>query len=299
MDAEQEVDARWFYDKMSCSLGGKSESLGMAEGWIAPVGIFEAPTGFGEECSIESSPVTLLASRVAGAPISWLSGPAAGRHSTSSTLALQPKGAPNYSRAIGKVRFTQIYLNDAVIDRVADSLRPGSRASGGLRDDLIFLPDQELETRTKMHISLALSAASALEIEASTILLIATLLRRHHGFVERGLSSGGLASWQIRRTCEAMEASLDQDMRLDMLANIAGCSATHFCRAFKRSMGMAPFQWLAIRRVERAKDLLLTAEMTLAQVALAVGFAAQPQFTTAFRRVTGTTPGAWRRSFCR
>lgn len=72
-------------------------------------------------------------------------------------------------------------------------------------------------------------------------------------------------------------------------------SPTHFSRAFKQSMGVPPFAWLLGRRIERAKDLLADPRVPLADVALAVGFAAQPQFTTAFRRVTGTTPGAWRR----
>ncbi len=59
---------------------------------------------------------------------------------------------------------------------------------------------------------------------------------------------GGLAPWQLKRACEAMEAHLDEDIGLDMLAGIAGCSPTHFSRAFKQSTGMPPFQWLLERR---------------------------------------------------
>ena len=109
------------------------------------------------------------------------------------------------------------------------------------------------------------------------------------------LARGGLAPWQLKRACEAMEAQLSDDIGLDMLAGIAGCSPTHFSRAFKQSMGMPPFQWLLDRRIERAQVLLADKRNPLAEIALAVGFAAQPQFTTAFRRVTGVTPAAWRR----
>lgn len=107
---------------------------------------------------------------------------------------------------------------------------------------------------------------------------------------------GGLASWQIRRTCDAMEAHLGQEIGLKELADIPGVSPTHFCRAFKHSTGSAPFKWLQSRRIERAKEMLRTPEMTIAQIALAVGYSAQPQFTTAFKRLTGVTPAAWRRS---
>ena len=92
-----------------------------------------------------------------------------------------------------------------------------------------------------------------------------------------------------------MDAHLGKDIGLDMLAGIAGCSPTHFSRAFKQSTGRPPFQWLLERRIERAQGLLADTRIPLAEVALAVGFAAQPQFTTAFRRLTGTPPGAWRR----
>ena len=106
---------------------------------------------------------------------------------------------------------------------------------------------------------------------------------------------GGLAPWQLKRSCDAMTARLDGDIGLDELAEIAGCSPTHFSRAFKKSMGLPPFYWLNERRIDRAKELLANPTLSLAAIALELGFSAQPQFTTAFGRATGTTPGQWRR----
>ncbi len=110
---------------------------------------------------------------------------------------------------------------------------------------------------------------------------------------------GGLAPWQVRRACEVLEARLDGRVGLDELAAAAGCSAPHFSRAFRRSTGLAPFDWLRRRRMERAEALLADPRMPLAAVALAVGFSDQPHFTGAFRRATGFTPGAWRRERAR
>ena len=93
-----------------------------------------------------------------------------------------------------------------------------------------------------------------------------------------------------------MRAKLDADVSLAEIANAVGLSETHFSRAFKQSTGCAPFAWLLQQRVEHAKALLVDVRAPLAQVALAVGFSAQPAFTTAFRRITGVTPGAWRRA---
>lgn len=120
--------------------------------------------------------------------------------------------------------------------------------------------------------------------------------------VLQGLSGGPMVPLSqalllrvLRRVRDAIEAHLSEDINLPWLAGIAGCSPAHFSRAFKQSTGMSPSQRLAGRRMEKAKALLGDPALSLAEIALAVGFSAQPQFTTAFRRTTGAPPGAWRR----
>ena len=58
---------------------------------------------------------------------------------------------------------------------------------------------------------------------------------------------------------------------------------------------MPPQQWQMKARVERAMDLLSQSSASLANVAASVGFADQAHLTRVFRRVVGTTPGAWRK----
>ena len=108
-------------------------------------------------------------------------------------------------------------------------------------------------------------------------------------------ASGGLPGWRLRRVLDAIEQRLSEPLDLSGLAGVAGCSPTHLSRAFKRSTGLSPSVWLTRRRMARALLLLEDRSLSLAEIALSVGFAAQPQFTTAFRRVTGETPGRVRR----
>jgi AraC-like DNA-binding protein len=68
----------------------------------------------------------------------------------------------------------------------------------------------------------------------------------------------------------------------------------HFAREFKRLTGFAPHQYVLGRRVERARALLARGERSITEVALTVGFSSQSHLTTAFRRVYGTTPAAYR-----
>ena len=106
---------------------------------------------------------------------------------------------------------------------------------------------------------------------------------------------GGLAPWQIKRATEILSANLDGTVTLGEIAAECGLSTSHFSRAFRASIGMAPHSWLIKRRVERAKSLLANRHSSLPEVALACGFADQSHFTRVFTREVGTPPGVWRR----
>ena len=107
---------------------------------------------------------------------------------------------------------------------------------------------------------------------------------------------GGLAAWQVRRAKETLTASLDGRVPLKEVARECGLSVSHFSRAFRRSVGAAPHNWLLMHRVEVAKVRLRGARLSLLDVALACGFADQSHLTKVFTRIVGISPGAWRRA---
>jgi AraC-like DNA-binding protein len=107
---------------------------------------------------------------------------------------------------------------------------------------------------------------------------------------------GGLAPWQESRAKEAMEANLDQEITIARLAHDCRLSASQFARAFRQSTGSTPHRWLLQRRVERAQDLLLTSDKTLAEIASSCGFFDSSHLTRAFGQTVGTSPGLWRRT---
>lgn len=87
-------------------------------------------------------------------------------------------------------------------------------------------------------------------------------------------------------------ASLD----LAELARTAAMAPHHFLRRFADVFGMTPHRALVARRIERAKRLLTTTDLPVAEIAAAVGFASAAGFSTRFRRETGVTPRAFRTS---
>jgi AraC family transcriptional regulator len=108
-------------------------------------------------------------------------------------------------------------------------------------------------------------------------------------------SRGGLATWQERRAKELMSANLQRDVSIADVATECSLSAGHFARAFRRSTGLSPHQWLLQHRIDEAHGLLRDRRLSLAEIACACGFADQSHFTKAYTRLRGITPGAWRR----
>jgi AraC family transcriptional regulator len=112
------------------------------------------------------------------------------------------------------------------------------------------------------------------------------LERRRDGTLPRG---------RLRAVVEYIEEHLDSSLSLEQIAAVAHLSPYHFARQFKAATGLPPHQYVITRRVERARQLLLTGtDLTLAEVASEVGFSDQSQFCHHFKRIVGITPGQFR-----
>jgi AraC-like DNA-binding protein len=107
---------------------------------------------------------------------------------------------------------------------------------------------------------------------------------------------GGLSAGTMRRVREYVEAHLGESTDLKMLAAVAGLSVNHFAREFKQSAGVTPHNYLTQKRIERAQEMLAQTDLSLSQIAYATGFSDQGHLARHFRRMLGTTPGAFRRS---
>jgi AraC-like DNA-binding protein len=108
-------------------------------------------------------------------------------------------------------------------------------------------------------------------------------------------SRGGMAPWQKRRVEAYLAQHFSESVRIETLARMVSLSASHFCRAFKQSFGRTPHSHLTGLRIERAKEMMLSAAEPLSQIALACGLADQAHLSKVFRRCVGQTPAAWRR----
>ena len=99
----------------------------------------------------------------------------------------------------------------------------------------------------------------------------------------------------LRRARDLMDIDYAEPLDLDAMAAEAGFSRYHFAREFRVAFGETPGAYLSRRRVERAKDLLASANLTVTEICMVVGFSSLGSFSRRFTELVGCAPSEYRR----
>ena len=110
---------------------------------------------------------------------------------------------------------------------------------------------------------------------------------------------GGLTARQLAQVREFIDAQIPNEITISDLAALTGLSHYHFIRAFKDTVGLTPYQYVLSERIRRARALLSNFDLSLGDVALAVGFSNVSHLNRVFRKFAGITPTAFRRELHR
>lgn len=128
--------------------------------------------------------------------------------------------------------------------------------------------------------------------------MIAVHLARYHcshSHPRRGVPTGTIPSWKMRRLVDFIEENLDRDLSLAAMAAEVAVSPLYLPRGFKAAVGQSPHQYVIRRRIERAKELLSSGDTPIVDVALSVGFSSQSHLSSWFLRLVGVSPAEYRR----
>jgi AraC family transcriptional regulator len=146
-----------------------------------------------------------------------------------------------------------------------------------------------LSAQLALHLHLA-DAQDAFYRESLTVALAAQLAKT----LGKPRAAAALIDPRLRRAIDYIEAHLSDDLSLDALAGVAAMSRFHFADSFRRATGLAPYAYVVARRIAKAKMLLATTRLPVADVAWRVGYANAAKFARQFRRSTGLNPSVWR-----
>ncbi|HET7483823.1 MAG TPA: helix-turn-helix domain-containing protein [Solirubrobacterales bacterium] len=116
-------------------------------------------------------------------------------------------------------------------------------------------------------------------------------------FIERPGPPEAGANSSLEETRRWAAERLDRPLDVAAMAGHAGVSPRTFARRFREETGATPLQWLLSQRVYEARRLLEETDLPIEAVAWRAGFGTAASLREHFRRVTETTPTAYRRSF--
>jgi AraC family transcriptional regulator len=130
--------------------------------------------------------------------------------------------------------------------------------------------------------------------EAIGVALVAHLIRHHAAAAAPSVETLWPFDAKRGHIEKFITDRLGTTLSLSQMADYLQLEVHSFSRWFKRAFGMAPHQYVLTRRIELAKTRLSMSREPLVTIALQCGFGSQSHFTTAFRRLVGAPPAAYR-----
>jgi AraC family transcriptional regulator len=207
-------------------------------------------------------------------------------------LVLVPAGQPTYWRwpTNSSTSNLGIYLQPELVAQTA--------RSADLNPDRIELMDCFSQSDPHLHqIAMMLLAElrsggimGELYVESLTQVLVIHLLRHYSVFQPKIADLYSLPPRRLARAIDYIRAHLDSDLSMVQIANSVNTSPTYFASLFKQATGISLHQYVIKQRVERAKLLLETTDLPIADIASQVGFASQSHLTRHCKNFTGMTP---------
>lgn len=129
--------------------------------------------------------------------------------------------------------------------------------------------------------------------------IIVTWVVRHWAETSAGHAEGWLSAFSdpgLGRALAAIHREPARSWTTARMARVAGMSRTVFAARFSMALGQPPGQYVLETRMALARERLMQAGSTIAETAAAAGYGSEAAFSRAFKRVTGSTPGAVRRA---
>jgi AraC family transcriptional regulator len=201
-----------------------------------------------------------------------------------------------------EVEFSVIAICPTLLVGVASPLENRTTQESIANCEIELIPQLAIEDPVIQQLALALKLeiqtgclSGRLYGESLGIALAARLVQNYAVSKPSEFKANGLSRSQLKRVIDYMKANLTQDLSILDLATLTGMSESHLSRSFKRSVGIAPYQYLRQQRVERAKQLLEQQSIAISTIALDCGFANQTHLTKVFRQMTGMTPKAYQK----
>lgn len=182
--------------------------------------------------------------------------------------------------------------------------RQGAKPLIDLMPELI-LTRMDAERSALMQSTLQLLAVETARRNLGTDIVVSRLADilfiqaiRAHAASESADASGWIGALidpRLSRAFAAIHARVEHGWTVEELAREASMSRSAFAARFRESVGLSPLDYVTRWRMFRAGAMLRQGNRSTAEIAVNVGYENESAFAKAFKRVTGVTPGVYRR----
>jgi len=205
-----------------------------------------------------------------------------------------PVGLPHRGGWSNGTEVVVVHLRESLIESVADELRVSGRPNlqfDKISTDLFVLELLKVAGR-EMRVTGVFNRAY---FESLVVVLVGHLIRTY-GRYRSILTPAGcrLNPRQMQLIDEFIDKHLEQNVGAQAIANVLGIGLPRLLAAMRLTTGRSPHQYLMLKRIQRAKQLLRNPTLGLAQIAVETGFSSQSHFGAVFKRLTAFTPRRYR-----
>ena len=106
--------------------------------------------------------------------------------------------------------------------------------------------------------------------------------------------NNALPPHKLTQALSYIDRNLDENIKINDIAELLGISQYYFCRLFHQSTGVSPYRYVIQQRITRVKKLIKKGNFSLSDISLECGFSSQSQMTHHFRKLVGITPKTYR-----
>lgn len=100
---------------------------------------------------------------------------------------------------------------------------------------------------------------------------------------------------RIAEAIRYMNRHLFEELSVQEVAASVSLSSSHFSRQFKAKTGYSPYEYIILRRIDKAKYLLTSTQLSVKEIAYATGYNSEENFIHSFRSNVGIAPGLFRK----
>ena len=181
------------------------------------------------------------------------------------------------------------------VSSLGDLMQPRLDEAAGVSVPTEFVPTHPAQFRDTMLKAIGIwqrrDFLGQLEAQYLATGLVLSMLRGY----SRGRSESSEEPEFLNWITSFMSLHLSEPLSVSDMAERAGLSASRFSQVFRNRFGRPPHQFLLHLRIQRAQDLLHHTSLTMREISAQCGFSDVHHFAKTFKRLSGQTPGSYRR----